>query len=235
MPNYTVNPHWDTSQKIASREDSVLIPYREHFARSIPPKTQYWTLCGAHYTGEHGHEVAAGGEFTQHLDKGLFEPRQFHGVDRDPHTIAMNKRFYPGVNWHCGDFLATIKKAQISRAFNPAIINYDSVHEPKRGGLYLRKLMHFIDLHVAGELMLAANFVLSNPRSGHVFSSDDVIEMVERDAYQIPDHWTVLPKSYVYGGGAAANSRSLMGTLIFLKSAHQRVVVSPKRRLDMAA
>lgn len=221
MPNYSTNPHWNTARKVASRKDSIIEPYRQFFGPCLPPDTQYWTMCGAHYTGEEGQEEGIDGEFGQLVAEGLFlDPSQFHGIDHNPYIITKNRQFYPGVNWHCGDFLRVLKEYYCNNedTCKPAIINFDNVREPPRGAAQLREIISFVDSNLGGPLMLTSNFLMHNPRAPlRVY---DPIEVINRLAPSLADHWSVYPYYYSYIGGAAEQSRSMMGTFIFVKQEH---------------
>ncbi len=234
VQNYITNPHWNTSRKVTSREDSIIQPYKQLFSlSSIPPHTQYWTMCGAHYTGtqESNDYQPIDGEFGQLLSEGLFlDPSQFHGVDHNPDIIRTNETFYPGVNWHCGDFLTTLKEYHTDNpaTCRPAIINFDNVREPPRGAGQLKALISFIDSNLSDPLMLTANFLMHNPRAPRRVY--DALGVVNRLANSLANHWQIYPEYYEYIGGAAEQSRSIMGTFIFIKEEHRGAPTYTEKR-----
>jgi len=226
QPHYVSNARWDSPEKVESRSITIINLFRDTFGvSSIPEEKQYWTMCGAHFD-KHG---ALKGEFGHLLKSGFIQPSQFHGVDREEVIIQRNQQIYPDAEWHHGDFLSTMEDYE---NFNPAVINYDGVMQPKFGSRYLKSIMKFVDFNVEGELLLVANFLLINPYTHNpdlVFSIDDTIGMLFGD-YYFPDHWRMVPQAYSYGTGRGHN---LMGVLMFVKKSHDpdNISITENRRI----
>ena len=229
--NYIKSPRWDDPQKVNSRTEAIILPYRHYFHNSIPTPKQYWTMCGAHFD-ETGKLKGECGQLTQ---DGLIKPEQFHGVDREESIIKKNKKHYPEINWYCEDFRDAMAEAAIEGWFNPAIINYDGVMQSRSSAKYLKRILNFIDNNVHEELLLVANFLLNSPYKSNVGShcetGSEVIDELLR-IYIFPDHWTVHPTYYEYPG-TDKRSKSWMGMFAFVKEPHKQVVRTANRRLDV--
>jgi len=234
QPNYVLNCDWDCTAKVQSRIITIIHLYRDIFGVvSIPKGKQYWTMCGAHFNA-HGD---LDGELGHLLKSGLIRPHQFHGVDREAIIIQRNSDMFPRVKWYHGDFLEVME----SRTnFNPAIINYDGVMQPRFGVRYLKSILKFIDHNIEDELLMIANFLLTNPYTYNeklTFSIEDTIKELS-SIYWIPDHWEIIPQAYTYKRGRGSNS--LMGIVMFIKNKHdmnnisitknRRIFIPPERR-----
>jgi hypothetical protein len=219
QPNYVSRSKWDSKKKKDSREITIIGLYREAFGvDSLPDDMQYWTMCGAHFNAKDG---KLDGEFNHLLKGGLIETHQFYGVDREEEIIRKNGELYPGVKWIHGDFLETMQEYCEGGKFNPAVINYDGVMQPKFGTQYLRDILKFIDYNIPNEMLLVANFVLTNPYSRNEklsFTIDDTIDALLQ-IYGVPKHWKIIENAYSYKG-ASINNLCIMGTLMFIKKEH---------------
>ncbi len=236
--NYIDNPHWDTPRKIESRADSVLLPYQIFFGKQLPTKRQHWTLCGAHYTKDESGLHKAKGEYGQLTQAGLIQPHQFIGVDQSEQIVETNRRLYPDVTWLHGDFLDTMRQAAVDGNFNPGIINYDGVREPRLAARDLRGIFKLVDYNVQGPLLFLANVVLRGTyRTKQAHSGSEVTDAVMQ-RYIFADHWSICPFYYQYQGGASLKRQhvtrvSEMGVFIFIKREHSgHPTFTPKRRLD---
>ena len=214
QPNYVHSSPWDDDIKVEARYKTIIKIYRKVFRRlSIPEDSEYWTMCGAHYT----RTSSIMGELGHLVNSNLIHPDQFYGVDREEKVIKTNAKYYPHIKWIHGDFLETICKRIIDKQFNPSIINYDGVMQPKYGSDYLKKIMKTIDNGVKNELLLISNFVLKNPYTfseKSEFQVNDIFDILLKE-YWIPDHWSVYPQGYPYKHG-----KTQMGTVIFIKKPH---------------
>lgn len=228
--NYIKTPRWDDPQKVSSRSEAIILPYRRYFGESIPRDKQYWTMCGAHFD-EQG---KLDGEHGQLVKEGLIQSEQFHGVDIEEYIIENNRKHYPDVNWLCGDFRDAMVQASIEGRFNPAIINYDNVMQSKNSVKYLKRIFSFIDNNVHGELLLVANFMLNNPYHSNEGSFRETgSETIDKllSIYMFPDHWSVHPTYYEYPG-TDKRSKSWLGMFAFIKQSHEHIVRTANRRLD---
>lgn len=216
-------PIWNCDKKIESREQSIIIAYRKFFKKqSILKNKQYWTMSGL-YANYKNNPIK--GEFHQIEEAGLIKDYQFNGVDINKETIDANKKFYPNLNWHHGDFLEVMKDSFINNNFNPAIINCDNVRLPKNGSLYLISLLMFIDNCINDELMVVSNLMLNNPYVKGIISPGEEILNFLLDGYDIPVHWKIHPYYYKYHG-SGIQAKTWMGTILFIKQKHTKIEYS---------
>ena len=228
--NYIDDALWSKDpKKIESREQTIILPAQQIFGKSLPPDKQYWAMCSSYFNNE----GKTTGELHQMLDAGLITSDQFYGVDNQQHIIDKNKEYYPDINWICNDFVKAMKKASIEGTFNPAIINLDNMRQYKKATKYLKKLLSFIDYNVFGELLVISNIMLNNPRGNHLkVDSIKIIVNYLLKIYSIPDHWTIYPQYYEYDG-TGDRSRTIMGTLLFIKSKHKEIKITKGRRMSL--
>lgn len=218
---------WDNPRKIRSRKETVLL-YYSHITgqHRIPKDSQYWTLCGAH--SKDGQKIE--GELGQLTKAGFLDANQFYGVDKDQKIIEENKRLYPFSNWIHGDFLWGMKDAAANSEFNPAVINYDGIVEPKKGGKYVARILDFLDYNCSGEVVLFANFVLESPyRNDRKHTEKEVLKNILEN-YRMPVHWSIHPVFYSYRGGASKKSGSTMATFVFVKVIHDEILFTEDSR-----
>lgn len=213
--NYVDHGPWDDDVKIESRYKTIIDLYRKIFkSESIPEGKQYWTMCGAHYKNN----APLKGEFGCLIDSGLIKPQQFYGIDREEKIIEINKKYYPNINWIHGDFVDTMNHYISKKQFFPAIINYDGIMQPKFGVDYLKKIIITIDGNIPDEILLIANFVLTNPynRSKElVFNLEDIVKRLMKVHY-LQDQWSIIRKGFYY-----KHKATTMGTVVFIKDPHE--------------
>jgi hypothetical protein len=212
---YIDEARWDAPEKFSARFKALIERYRETFnVSSIPENGQIWTLGGSQF--RHGMEIF--GELAHLLMEVLIRIDQYFCVEREQEIIDKNKLLWPDANWICGDFLKVMENAVMDGNFNPSIINYDGVMQPVNSSSYLKKILDLIDYNVSGELMLVANYVLTNPYSGHSiklsFTVHDILDEL-KNVYDMPDHWSIYPESFSY-----KHSRANMGIIVFIKQKH---------------
>jgi len=219
LSNYVNHGPWDDNIKIEARYKTIIEMYRKVFeVESIPKEAQYWTMCGAHYN----RNKSIMGELGNLVKSKLILPEQFYGVDKEEKIINTNRKLYPNINWINNDFLKAISKQIIKKQFNPAIINYDGVMQPKYGVDYLKKLFITINNNVSDQLLLISNFVLTNPYTKSkklTFNINDIIKEL-MDIYWIPDYWYIYPQGFKY-----KHNQTQMGTIVFIKEKHEPGVV----------
>jgi hypothetical protein len=130
---------WGTSKKLEARRVSVIQPWRELSGQlSLPPFTQYWTLCGK-LTDSGGITLDPFCEPLQLVEEGLIRITQFNGVERDRLIHAQNAaavtspdhKHRPHLFW--GDLVQVLDNASASECFRPAIVNIDTPASPKHG------------------------------------------------------------------------------------------------------
>jgi len=218
VPNYVLASPWDCEIKQEARQATIVKLYHKVFGDSIPKDKQYWTMAGAHFDKD-GQPLI--GELGQILNNDLIIKTQYYGVDRELSIIEKNKQLFPSVNWIHGDFVEVMTEHCVKGSFNPAIINYDGVMQPKYGTKYLKLILRLIDYNYEDVVMLISNFVLVNPyRKCEMLSYtiEDTLNQLMK-IYTIPDHWSVVPHAYEYGG-FSHTSRSQMGVIVFIKRKH---------------
>lgn len=218
IPNYIRAGPWDCIEKKFARSLTIINVYRQLFEKQIPEDKQYWSMCGAHFDKN---RLPILGELGHLLENELIEKHQFFGVDRESSIIESNRKLFPEVNWIHGDFKDTMESYLLDGRFNPAIINYDGVMQPRFGVRYLKKIMKLLDCNFTDEVLLVSNFVLMNP-----YSRSDSLRFTIHytlnelsSVYWIPDHWRILSKAYVYSG-VSRRDNAQMGVIMFVKSKH---------------
>ena len=227
-PRYVLDCEWDCEEKVQSRSISIINLYRDIYGKdSIPAEKQYWTMCGAHFNKQ----GKINGEFGHVTETGLIRPDQFFGIDREEVIIENNSKLYPDANWFNGDFLEVMESYD---GFNPAIINYDGVMQPRFGSQYLKSIMKFIDYNVETSLLLISTFLLTNSYAYNTelkFTIEFVINELS-SIYWIPDHWIMIPQAYLY----SRSRTSRMGMLMFIKNEHSvnEINITKDRRLTYA-
>lgn len=231
--NYIDDPHWDSSRKIAYRQETILRVCRSIFDKSIPSDRQYWTMAGAHYTFDNDRvPIKADGEFGQLLKAGILQSNQFFGVDREAEVIANNQQFYPEANWLHGDFKDMMVTAAAEERFFPAVVNYDGVMGLKFGVPYLKKLLRFIDHNVPHDMIFLANFVMKQSYRKNVeLTGKQVLDHLQ-SMYDFPDHWSLNTNYYRYHGGAGKSVSSVMGVFVFRKAPHEKIKITSGRCMD---
>lgn len=213
--NYINHCLWDDAVKIESRYKTIIEIYRRIFKSEVIPKDkQYWTMCGAHYKNN----GPLKGELGCLDESKLINPDQFYGVDREEKIIEANKNHYPNIKWIYGDFVDIISKYISRDQFNPAIVNYDGIMQPKYGVDYLKKIIMTIDSNVSEKVMIVANFVITNPYNSSkdlVFSLEDIVRRLMK-VHWLQDQWNIIRKGFFY-----KHSRTTMGTIVFIKDPHK--------------
>jgi hypothetical protein len=231
--NYITHPDWDTTRKVRSRIDTIVIPYRHLFGHALAKDQQFWSMCGAHYHMSDSGPLQQKGELGQLLDEKLLTPNQYYGVDCNDGIIENNRKVYPSINWTFGDFKSVMAAHASAGLFNPAVINYDGVMGPKYGAPYVKSIMQLVDNNHRDNVLLVGNFVLRIPyRKAAQCSGFSVVHRLLQ-IYTPPDHWHLLPYYYTYKGGSTNRSRSIMGSFIFAKLGHSMKRTSGRRLDDL--
>lgn len=212
---YKINyPIWNCPKKIEAREQTIIITYKKLYKRkSIPKNRQYWTMSGSY---EDHNQNPIEGEFNQLKKEKLITDNQFHAVDIDPNIISQNKKHYPYLNWHCGDFLETMKNYSINNDFDPAIINCDNVKLINKGIKYLASLLMFVEDNVENEVMVLSNLMLNHPYQKSQINSGQEMINILLSIYDFLDNWEIFPYCYKYHG-SGRKAQTWMGSLILMK------------------
>jgi len=208
-------PVWNCPKKIEAREQTIILTYREFYQReSISEDKQYWTMSGSYEDDNHN---PIEGEFHQ-LKNNMFllKDSNFHAVDISSDIIQNNKKHYPNLNWHCGDFLDTMKEFSINNCFNAAIVNCDNVRLPGRGSVYLASLLMFLENNVEDEVMVVSNLMLNHPYHKSVVAEGQNIIDLLLPIYDFTEQWYTLPYCYKYHG-SGTKAKTWMGSIIFIK------------------
>lgn len=118
---------WGTESKIEARRATIIRPYTQHFkTNKIPADTEYWSMCGRCATPEG--TLVNDCELDFLIKEGLIDPHQFHGVELSHQTHQDNSKLPQG------NFYQGMLQFHISKAKNPAIVNFDhhrSINEVK--------------------------------------------------------------------------------------------------------
>ena len=214
LPNYIRAGPWDSIGKKNARQVTIIDTYRRFFDKHIPADKQFWSMCGAHFNAK---GLPLLGELGFLLKNGLVDKNQYFGVDREDSIINKNEELFPDTNWIKGDFIDSMELYLHNKNFNPAIINYDGIMQPKLGSRDFKRILKFVDYNFGDELLLASTFILTNPYSGAEKVTFDINDAINEiiSIYWIPDHWTILPQAYVYSG-----ITSKVGVILFVKEEH---------------
>tara|TARA_R110000765_G_scaffold28525_1_gene68694 strand:+ start:12262 stop:12849 length:588 start_codon:yes stop_codon:yes gene_type:complete len=192
-----------TSQdKINSRSETIIKPYRKHFANTIPPDKQYWTLCA-----ECNHPES---EYNQVINNGLIQPENFHGVDLDAQAIDDNISHCEG-KFFLGDIFQVMANHE---GFNPAIINLDFLRTFNEELNNIRKVI--LMLAEYDQVLLSFNVLIGNFRVKHR-DPDDIIYSMRDDpdiAMAICEHGWKNMETYLYKG---KGHKTLMASVTMFK------------------
>jgi hypothetical protein len=73
--------------------------------------------------------------------------------------------------------------------------------------------------------------MLNNPRGNHlkVDSIETIINYLLK-IYSVPDHWRICPQYYEYNG-TGGRSKTILGTILFIKSKHKEIKITKNRKL----
>jgi len=217
IAKYITDSPWDSDIKKQARELTIIDMYKHFFGDKLPSDKEYWSMCGSHFT-ENGQPIS--GELGFLLEHGLITSNQYRGVDQEDSIIEKNRKLFPDINWMSGDFVDTMITNMSEGNFNPAVINYDGVMQPRFGVRYLKRVFSMIDNNFGDEVMVASNFTLTNPYTNDpkvTYTIEDTMNELAK-VYWFPDHWTVFPHACVYSGSRKGSVK--MGVIIFIKCKH---------------
>jgi len=171
--------NWSDPNKIQSRRENIIIPYREHIANKLLPLKQFWTLSGQCTDGNNPLE---GCELLQMIEEQFITPDQYRGVELTPEIYKMNKLVYPNIQFINDDFYSAMKQSYQNNEFNPGIVNFDSTYLPERGITYLSDILYFLtDINIK-QVLLIGNFAKMNPYGGHKrHEPNDMIKYLKKN------------------------------------------------------
>jgi hypothetical protein len=136
--------------------------------QAIPTDRQFWTLCGPLFD-EEDFSFPPGCELAQLMGAGLLTPAQYHGVEIQKNIYVGNVRAtarLPQIpNLYCGDFHKAMEKALVGGNFRPAIVNLDTIYEPKMAAVMLGHILHLLN-QVGGVKMVVLNAIVDAPCRG---------------------------------------------------------------------
>jgi len=192
--------NWGSESKIEARRATIIEPYYKAFKRkNIPPNTQYWTMCGRCATPQG--KLVEGCELDYLTKIGFIKPNQFHGVEISPQTHKDNLKLTQA------NFYQGMMQFNISKAQNPAIINFDhhlSINEIKG---QLIALLNYLKPHK--DIMLVIN-LLKKYRT--VNDTDEHIMKQITSIDQIVDYEVI--SLYEYNGVQDNNTTEMLSVTL---------------------
>lgn len=191
---------WGTSSKIEARRASIIEPYTKHFkTNKIPVDAEYWSMCGRCATPEG--TLVVGCELDYLTQIGFITPDQFHGVELSHQAHQDNSKLPQG------NFYQGMLQFHISKAKNPAIVNFDhhrSINEIKA---QLIALLSYLKSH--SNFMLVINLLkkyrVVNDTSHHIMEQITSID-------QIVDYEVI--SLYEYNGVNDNNSTEMLSVTL---------------------
>lgn len=202
---------WSHKTKHDARENTIILPYRSLFYNRLPPRKQYWTMCGLSITDQC--------EYQQMLDEKLIRPSQFHGVEIDPTLANQNIRHHrhePSF-WYCNDFYRQMIEQSAKGEFNPGIVNVDTLQTPEKAAKNVGRIMMLLSEY--NDFLLVVN-VITKIRSYKPVSGEHVIEKIVEHPYFVKAYekggWEV-PEYYYHYNGHDGTGRTEMTTRIFYR------------------
>lgn len=209
---------WSCPKKQNARNETIILPYREHFSQSLPKDKQYWTMCGQCATPD-GNPLS-GSEFSQLVKAELILPEQFVGVELEANIHKLNVKAYPDLNFINNDFYSAMVNAESRGEFNPGIVNADLPRTPDGGYGLISKIMAFLT-DTTDELLFIANFIL-RMRYYSTKDGDYVLNKLNgcpQFKYAMSEgNWELVKNGYYeYNGAGNTGNRTYMGSLVFVK------------------
>lgn len=217
-------------KKHEARDCTVVRAWRNLTGLShIPQDQDYWTLAGPMYDETGGLQPAC--ELNHVLGSGLLRSAtQFHSIEvlRDVHegnrqTVA---HLDPAPHLYHGEAHRVIEVTHEAGLFRPAIINLDSIYEPRRAARLLGQVLHVAN-RVGGVKMVVLNAIVDAPRRGRRYNLDSLVSAIERDVFcrhQLGFGWRQSIEGWVYNGTGRTNTK--MGTLIFFQPYQEAAIAS---------
>ncbi len=206
--------HLDDRKKTA-RDLSVIKAYRTVMGqRAVPSDRQYWSLCGQMFNSSTGCPEKDS-EFDHITQEGLVKPEQFNGAEQNPAIHQGNSHAYPGVRFHLGDIVQSLRKALSQGSFCPGLIFLDSTNEPKRAVKLLSDVMDVVN-YVPGPVLVVCNVVFWCRISNRQFDWKSITQEMDNPkngfgaAYR--HGWSQTRDIYNYATTATA-----MGTVVLLR------------------
>lgn len=207
--------NWNCPKKQWARKETILDAYADIFGqKQLPPDKQYWTLCG-----ECGSEegMLEGCELHQITEAGFIQPDQFYGVELDNGIHDFNFMVRGGYHWIHGDFGTMMEDYAARDKFNPAIVNYDSIHFPTTDAEYFVRVLKLIaDLRIQ-DVLVIGNFVMKShhrPRIANQVIVDALINTARGKELWASRWFTMEGRCFAYPG-TGKDSRATMVSVLF--------------------
>ena len=200
-------------KKHKARQETIILPYRQHFGQSIPKDKQYITLCATHH--DDNKKLLKGSELHQLLEAKLITIDQFVGIDYDEEIIRENREAIPDASWDFGDLYKTLIELGNNGKLNPAIVNCDLLQMPKAGTVEVAKIMALLSSF--DDIMLISNCILKN--RGRRCSQNEMVHYLyrhEQFKFALQCGWKLHDnKSYGYHG--TGKDYTDMGSVVFYR------------------
>lgn len=192
--------------------------------QSLPKDQQFWSLA-AQISDDSGNLID-GCELDHFIQLSLISPHQYVGVEIDPKIAALNSKLsMEGPVLLCGEFLTCIRNAIGKKAFNPGIINLDTIHGPEKAAEMAASVMLYCSDYAANnEVVLFVNVMKNNPYDNSTTDAQDFLEAIKiqpdfQEAW-LTGPWSLHPideGAFRYDG-TGRKSRTTMLTHAFRKT-----------------
>lgn len=191
---------WGSSSKIEARRATIIEPFIKHFkTNKIPTEAQYWTMCGRCATSKGN--LVNGCELDYLTQIGFITPDQFHGVELSKEAHQDNSKLPQG------NFYQGMLQFQISKARNPAIVNFDHHLSINQIKAQLIALLNYLKPH--SNFMLVINLLKKyrtvNDTTQHIMEQITSID-------QIIDYEVI--SLYEYNGVQDNNSTEMLSVTL---------------------
>lgn len=212
--------NWGCSHKQDARLETIIKPYNAIFGNNcVPPKKQYWTLCGEMASNN---SILKGCELDHMVRIGFITPEQFHGVEDNKDIYLANVKAlsnsYDKVNLYNGEFIKILDRALKKKTLNPGVVYLDTIQEPEGSSEFLATVLDILNQTV-GSTMLVWNFIQRNNYRNRHYSWDDVKSILNRNSlFRLSvRRWEQFGGDKVFWYGGTGKSSTTMGTVVFFR------------------
>lgn len=208
---------WSSENKILARKETIIDTYKFLFDKTkLPDDLQYWSMCG-NLTDNNGN-LNSDSEYSQIINAGLINDKQFHGVEILEEIYQKNKLILPDLNIYHSDFYSCMNSAAINDNFYPGIINADLISTAQNASETIAKILELTS-HFKLPTMVIANIIIDLPYGRSENKTRNVNKffnfLKEEGRFQrCHDKWNYLNKCYAYAGNS---DKTNMGSYIFWK------------------
>lgn len=200
-----------SDKKYKAREDTIIKPYCKLFGKKIPEDKQYWTICATCAT-EDGN-ILKGSELYHVHSKGFLDISQFNGVDIDKEVIRLNSKI-PDAKWYNTSITSALIEAGAKGHLNPAVVNFDSINEPKIATSVLSDILLILSEYKIRNVMVVANIIMQsygkNMNDPETITDNLYANFNFKKAMHLHE-WQALQKIYTYKG---STNKSVMSSVI---------------------